>query len=159
LRPSANTGGSHGCTSDGLDPTGVLCRRLRDVLAQRSEVLEAYLFGSRARGDATARSDIDVAVTVQQPTRSGGFGYQAELATELMAALGESRIDVVLLNGADPLLYHRVLRDGVRVWARDLAATTTREGQALSRYCDYVPRLAKIEETARHRMRQGSFGR
>lgn len=36
------------------------------------------------------------------------------------------------------------LRDGQRILSRDLRATTTREGYALSRYCDYVPQLAKI---------------
>jgi len=29
---------------------------------------------------------------------------------------------------------------------RDLAATTAREGRALSRFCDYVPQLAKLTE-------------
>jgi predicted nucleotidyltransferase len=32
------------------------------VLAARPEVLEGYLFGSTARGDAQAHSDVDVAV-------------------------------------------------------------------------------------------------
>jgi hypothetical protein len=66
-----------------------------------------------------------------------------------MAALGTNSVDVVLLNRAPPLLYHRVLRDGIRVLARDLRATTTREGYALSRYCDYVPQLAKIDAAMR----------
>jgi hypothetical protein len=42
-----------------------------------------------------------------------------------------------------------VLRDGRRLLSRDLRATTTREGYALSRYCDYVPQLAKIEAARR----------
>lgn len=43
--------------------------------------------------------------------------------------------------------------------ARDPAATTTREGRALSRYCDFVPQLAKIERAASARIRAGVFGR
>jgi len=39
----------------------------------------------------------------------------------------------------------RVLRDGVRLFSRDLRATTVREGRALSRHCDFVPQLAKID--------------
>lgn len=66
--------------------------------------------------------------------------------------------DVVALNGAPPLLYHCVLRDGVRVLARDLAATTRREGDALLRYCDYLPQLAKIEAAHRRRIVAGAFG-
>ena len=66
-----------------------------------------------------------------------------------MSALGSNEIDVVVLNKAPPVLYHRVLRDGRRLLAREPRATTTREGYALSRYCDYVPQLAKIEAARR----------
>lgn len=137
-----------------------LAARLAAALEPRPEVLEGYLFGSRARGTAGPQSDVDVAVFVD-PARvvPSAFGYEAELGTALMAALGTDRIDVVVLNAAPPLLHHRVLRDGVRVIARDLAATTTREGAALSRYCDYVPQLAKIERAAAARLRDGEFGR
>lgn len=131
---------------------------LRVELSRRPEVLEAYLFGSQARGDAAAHSDVDVAVYVDREPEAP-FGYEAELGTVLMKALGTNRVDVVVLNRAPPLLYHRVLRDGVRLVARDLRATTAREGRALSRYCDYRPQLAKIEAAARRRAQQGRFGR
>jgi hypothetical protein len=122
-----------------------LARRLVALLERHEEVLEAYLFGSQATGRAQPHSDIDVAVCVDE-RRAGhsGYGYQAELASALMSGLGVNDIDVVVLNHAPPVLYHRVLRDGQRILSRDLRATTTREGYALSRYCDYVPQLAKI---------------
>jgi len=124
--------------------------RLAALLAPREEVLEAYLFGSHAAARAQPHSDTDVAVYVDEKRAShGGFGYAAELATDLIAGLGTNEIDVVILNRAPPLLYHRVLRDGVRILSRDLRATTTREGYALSRYCDYVPQLAKVEAALR----------
>ena len=127
-----------------------LATRLASALAQRGEVLEAYLFGSRSRGDAAAHSDADVAVYLDESRATAApFGPAAELATVLMSALGESGVDMVILNHASPLLYQRVLRDGIRILSRDLAATTTREGRALSRYCDYVPQLAKIEAARR----------
>ena len=72
-----------------------------------------------------------------------------------MAGLGYNDVDVVVLNRAPPLLYHRVLRDGVRVLSRDLPATTTREGQALSRYCDFVPQLAKMDAARRFAENRG----
>ena len=78
------------------------------------------------------------------------YGYTAQLTTHLMAALGSNEIDVVILNRAPPLLYHRVLRDGRRILARDLRAATTREGYALSRYCDFVPQLAKMAAARRN---------
>lgn len=130
------------------------------VLQGRSEILEAYLFGSVARGTASQHSDVDIAVTVdeQRVRDTSGYGYEAELAADLMRALGRNRVDVVVLNTAPPLLYHRVLRDGVRLMSRDLTATTVREGRALSRYCDYVPQLSKIERAAKARLVRGDFG-
>jgi predicted nucleotidyltransferase len=120
--------------------------RIAQALEPRGEVLEAYLFGSQATGRAQAHSDIDVAVYVSDPRApGGGYGYAAELAAHLMRALGTNDVDVVVLNRAPPVLYHRVLRDGRRILARDLRATTTREGYALSRYCDFLPQLAKME--------------
>jgi predicted nucleotidyltransferase len=131
---------------------------LTEALGRRPEVLDAYLFGSRARGESQAHSDVDVAVFVEQVPDTP-FGLEAELATELMAALGVNELDVVLLNRAPPLLYHRVLRDGVRLLSRDPRATTAREGRALSRYCDYRSQLAKIDEAVRDRIARGDFGR
>lgn len=137
-----------------------LLARLAELLAPRGEILDAYLFGSRSTGSAQAHSDIDVAVYLADaPPVTSAFGYAADLAAELMRALGTDRIDVVVLNDAPPLLYHRVLRDGTRILSRDLAATTTREGRALSRYCDYVPQLAKIEAAHRARTAADRFGR
>ena len=127
-----------------------LLARVAGALAAREEVLEAYVFGSRAGGRARRNSDVDVAVYVDEARAHDGiWGYQAELATALMVTLGTDDVDVVLLNRAPILLYHRVLRDGVRVLSRDLRATTTRAGQALSRYFDFLPQLDKMDAARR----------
>lgn len=131
-----------------------------EALRAERTVEEAYLFGSIARGEGGPTSDVDVAVfldpTVAPAERESTL---ASLAATLMTALGSSEVDVIPLNDAPPLLYHRVLRDGRRLVSRDLRATTRREGQALSRYCDWVPQLAKIESAHRRRIDSGAFGR
>lgn len=124
--------------------------RLREALESRTEILEAYLFGSVSRGQASQHSDIDVAVFIARDLQNEGpFGYRAELTSVIMSSLAANEVDVVILNRASPLLYHRVLRDGVRILSRDLQATTTREARALSRYCDYLPQLEKIDRATR----------
>jgi hypothetical protein len=144
-----------------MEPLDGIREKIRQTPEPRGEILEAYLFGSYARGEASAHSDVDVAVFVTEASLAvpRSFGYEAELAADLMATLGRNRVDVVILNHAPPVLYHRVLRDGERILARSLAATTTREGRAISRYCDYVPQLRKIEELSRRRIETGEFGR
>ena len=127
-----------------------LVTRLARALEPRTEILEAYLFGSRARGDAHGQSDVDVAVCIDKLLADEGrWGYRAELTTVLMDALGTNDVDVVVLNEAPPLLYHRVLRDGILLVTRDLQATTTRAGYALSRYFDFLPQLDKMDAARR----------
>ncbi len=137
-----------------------LVERLRAALGSRDEVLEAYLFGSRARGDASDGSDIDVAVFVDEArAEPGPWGIEAGIAADLMVAAGDDRVDVSVLNRASPLLYHRVLRDGVRLLAKNPRETTVREGRALSRYFDWIPQQRKIDAVSRARIRAGRFGR
>jgi predicted nucleotidyltransferase len=134
-----------------VNADGKLLARLTSALEGRKEILEAYLFGSHARGQAQPHSDIDVAVYIDEALADdGAWGYQAQLTTDLMVVLGTNHVDVVVLNRASILLYHRVLRDGVRFLSRDLRATTTRAGQALSRYFDFLPQLDKMDRARRH---------
>ena len=128
-----------------------IVERLSEALAAREEILEAYLFGSHARGKARPDSDIDVAVYIDEALADdGNWGYRAELTTALMVALGTNDVDVVVLNKAPILLYHRVLRDGIRLLSRDLRATTTRAGRALSYYFDFLPQLDKMDAARRY---------
>jgi predicted nucleotidyltransferase len=141
-------------------PDAELLEKLRAALDPRAEICEAYVFGSVARGEPHPGSDLDIAVYVDPAALAApGFGYDAELGADLQRALGRSDVDLVVLNSAPPLLYYRVLRDGLRLLTRDPAATTTREGYALSRYCDYLPQLAKIERAHAERSGRRSQGR
>ncbi len=134
------------------NPCQSLGERIASVLESHQEVLEAYLFGSHALGTAQPHSDIDVAVYVDEANvNEGTFGYRAQLTAEIMAGLHVNDVDLLILNHAPPVLYYHVLRDGIRVLSRDLAATTTREGYAVSRYCDFVPQVAKMDPPWRMR--------
>lgn len=134
--------------------------KLAAALAERPEVLDAYLFGSHASSRATALSDVDVAVYIDPSlVPTAPFGYEADLAATLGRATGQSNVDVVVLNQATPLLYHRVITGGVRIFARDLRAATTRAGRALSRYCDYLPQLRRVDAALAARLAGGTFGR
>lgn len=133
---------------------------IREVVARRPEIREAYVFGSVARGDAREHSDVDVAVWIDRSVApTAPYGYEADLGSDLIARLRRNDIDVVLLNEAPPLLYHRVLRDGIRISSRDLRATTVREGQAMSRWCDWAPTQRRIDAVLSARHERGDLGR
>ena len=85
---------------------GTLAARLTEALEPRPEILEACLFGSRARGDAHSRSDVDVAVYYVDDARAaaGPFGYQADLTTHLMTT---SRSSPGTSSGGSPEPPHR----------------------------------------------------
>lgn len=111
--------------------------RLREHLATRADVIAAYLFGSRARDEATATSDVDIAIWLRaKPT--GLNDAPLELADELAQAVGLP-VDVVVLNGAPSDLVHRVLRDGVLLLETDRSARIAFEVRARSDYFDLMP--------------------
>ena len=77
-----------------MSPRQPLDQRIAKVLEPRPEVLEAYLFGSHARGTAQPHSDIDIAVYVDQSrVERRAFGYRAQLTTELIAGLHNNDIE------------------------------------------------------------------
>ena len=69
----------------------------------------AVLFGSAARGRATAHSDVDLAFWVEG-TRLDG--RELDLTNALMALLHRNDVDVVVLNHANPLLQWQVASSG-----------------------------------------------
>src|SRR6266545_1236945 len=90
-----------------------LLERALQVLRTRPDVRLAVLFGSVARGDADAASDVDVLVRIR-----GGWREQTETALALENALGRS-VQLVDVERAPPLLLADVLRDGRVLADRD----------------------------------------
>jgi len=71
------------------------------------------LFGSRARGRARARSDIDLAVEPGDERRWGRFTAEAEEQARTLL-----RLDLVNLRRCDPALRAAALREGILLYER-----------------------------------------
>lgn len=90
-----------------------IARRLdaRRAELARFGVSSLALFGSRAREEAHAESDIDLLVDFVRPIDLFAF---MELEEELEAWLG-ARVDLVPRDALKPLLRDRILREAVSV--------------------------------------------
>jgi len=110
----------------GLDPaTEQVARSFIAEVRQKYEVVGAYVFGSRARGDARADSDADVAVLLagDPGSRINEAMIMADIAYEIMLQTG-IRVEALPLWETEwkcpetfnnPALIENIRREGVRL--------------------------------------------
>jgi predicted nucleotidyltransferase len=117
-----------------LDETG-----LAAFLSTQPDVVAAYLFGSLAQGQATPRSDVDVAILLADISDpSVVIDRQLQLMGDV-ERFADREMDVVILNSAPPILQHQVLRHGRLLYERDRQARVDFEIQAGKTYADLQP--------------------
>jgi len=116
-----------------LDMNGLAA--LQVYLTAQDDVALAYLFGSRADGQAAPESDYDIAV-LTRPTMPPARRYQ--MASELSTVLGGTPVDLVVLNRAPVELAYAIVAEGRRLLERDVAARIEFEADVMSRYGDFV---------------------
>jgi predicted nucleotidyltransferase len=105
---------------------------IRVALEARADVALAYRFGSTARGETRASSDVDVAVLFTRVPEGRDLD---RLGTEL-ERLARRRIDLVVLNTAPPLLAHEITRTGRILVCHRETERVRFESWVASRYLD-----------------------
>ena len=107
------------------------------VLDADRRIAYGLVFGSVARGEGHARSDLAVAIELDP-----GAGLDAleigKLVSDLEQASGRT-VDLVLLHESPPALAYRVFRDGQVVFVRDKPAMVARRVKAILDYLDFRP--------------------
>ena len=133
--------------------------RLDGFFETRPEVLFAYLFGSVARGNAGALSDIDIAVYLDplQLPKKTGYGFHCELLVELQALLANDT-DLVVLNQASTVLRYQVIKDGTLIFCRSEDSRRDFHDHAVKAYLDLKPLLKAQRYYLHKRVAAGTFG-
>ncbi len=85
--------------------------RRHEAELRRRGVSHAALFGSVARGEATAKRDIDILIELDPQAPVGLFEYVG--ITQYLADLFPVRVDVANRGGLKPLVRPRVERDSI----------------------------------------------
>lgn len=116
-----------------------LVETLRTVLERYPDVELGVLFGSRAGSSSHADSDVDVAILPRS-------GKDLSLAEELrivhaLSLATRCEVDVVRLDGANPLLRREVARQGRLIIERSGGAWARFAASALLEYLDLEPLL------------------
>ena len=113
-------------------------KAIETVFDSDDNVVAAYLFGSFARDDARADSDVDIAILERSPPSGTLASLRLDRQAQLEKALGRA-VDLVVLNTAPVDLVHRVLRDRTMLLERDESARIAFEVDARRRYFDRLP--------------------
>jgi predicted nucleotidyltransferase len=125
-----------------------------------ADLAAAYLFGSRARGDAGPRSDVDLAVILRTGLDADErWRKRLELIGRASEALGTDAVDVLVLDDAPSAVGHRVLRDGRLICERDPARRTAVAEDVMRRYLDEEYLRKELDRALAERVREGRFAR
>lgn len=131
--------------------TETLRRRVRRVLGRYPAVQAAYLFGSHAEGRATANSDVDLAlVGSQNELQVQKLDIFADLTAE-----GLDSVDLVLLEGSDPVLRFEAVHPNCVIYARTDFDHGSYFSRSLREYFDLEPYLRIQREAYKQRLLHG----
>lgn len=125
---------------------------IRNYFSADSNVTAVYLFGSRAKGTATARSDIDLAVLLREKPE---YDYRLRVMSELSGLL-KTEVDVLVLDQCGILLQRQVLKHGIVLYERDRRARIAFEIRSRKIYFDFLPAHRLFVRKMEERLLKGS---
>ena len=116
-----------------------IIEQLKSVLAGKTDLRLAYLFGSQVKAATGPLSDIDLGVLFTMD--SDLITARTRLAHELGKTFPATRFDIVPLQGAPVELAYAIISQGVCVYQSSILERVEFEANVLSRYGDYLPVL------------------
>ena len=149
--------------SQGRRNTGALTedqiKSLSAFFANRQGVVLAYLFGSQVAGRVGPLSDVDIAVLLHERIPPDQYGHiKIALISDLMRLLRRDDVDVVILNRADLILCHQVVKNGRLLHCADEDVRVKFTFETYRDYLDHLPMCREFAKGMRDRLEEGRFG-
>jgi predicted nucleotidyltransferase len=117
---------------------GALEELIREALLDEKRIAAAYLYGSVARGEATALSDVDLALVVTDGMEEKERSHLVrDVLVELGRRLSGRKLEVRLLDELPTAVRGRAIADGRLVFERDPAARVRAEVEARMAFHDF----------------------
>lgn len=123
-----------------------LLGRVRYVLCQAEDVLFAYLYGSRARGEGLPASDLDVAVYLRPSGIKQYVRREKELTALFVSHFHTDQVDLRILNAMPLLLKYRILKVGILIHSRNELRRSEFETKVMLKFFDFKPYLDEYTE-------------
>jgi predicted nucleotidyltransferase len=125
-------------------------KAIAQMLGKRSDIIFAYLFGSKVKGYANERSDWDIAVyfntSIKQNGRWPAFQLEAELAR-----IVKGPVQVIVLNTPLPPVFgFEIIKDGILLTDKHPNLRIDFEHRTLRHYHDWQYLLNRQIEAERH---------
>jgi len=125
------------------------------ALAREFNILLLYLFGSYTSGEADKLSDIDIAFLSREKF---DLDKTLRLISELQDIFQDEAIDLVDLSKAPLSLIHRIIKEGICLYACELRTKIEFESKNETLYYDTAPLRREYFKELERRIKDGTFG-
>ena len=134
-------------------------QQIKDFFMQQADIDFVLIFGSTALRRETPLSDMDIAVYFKKEDDVLRLGeQQIDITCAMMKICKINRVDVVVLNCANPFLRYQVIKYGRLIYARDLRVFYKFKAVSLGRYQDIKPMYELYDKVAEINLRRGMHG-
>jgi len=132
--------------------------QLVTALAADGRIDAIWLFGSRARREADALSDVDIAVLATRDLDAARlFDAEIDWTSQAAAALGTDEVAVQALNRVPIALRDPILREARLLWSRTPAIAADFVALTLKAYLDFAPYLRRYDRELFQQAAAGSL--
>ncbi|WP_461207152.1 type VII toxin-antitoxin system MntA family adenylyltransferase antitoxin [Clostridium sp. DL1XJH146] len=119
-----------------IDDVRSLIQTNIEFLLESYDIKLIYIFGSYAKGNNNSNSDLDIAILLD---RDFNPLDKLSLISEFTSIFKRDDIDLVILNSANPVLRHQVIKHGKIVYVEDENIKVNFEVRVLKEYMDMEP--------------------